>query len=41
MLLEQLTVEIIIQGSKNVIMSCFYRSPNGDFNKLNEYVDVL
>ena len=41
MLLEQLTVEITIQGSKNVIISCMYRRPNGDFNKCNEYVFYL
>ena len=35
---EQLAVEIIIQGSKNVIISCMYRSPNGIFNKFNEYI---
>ena len=35
MLLEQLAVEITIQGSKNIIISCMYRSPNGDFNNFN------
>ena len=41
MLMDQLTVEITIQGSKNVIIGCMYRSPNGDFNKFNEYVDMF
>ena len=41
MLLEQLAVEITIQGSKNIVISCMYRSPNGDFNKFNEYVDMF
>ena len=41
MLLEQLVVEITIQGSKNIIISCMYRSPNGDFNNFNEYVDMF
>ena len=41
MLLEQFAVEITFHGSKNVIISCMYRSPNGDFNKLNEYVDMF
>ena len=41
MLLEQLTVEITIHGSKNVIMSCMYRSPSDDCNKFNVYVDMF
>ena len=41
MLLEQLAVEITIQGGKNVIISCMYRSPNGDFNKYKQYVDMF
>ena len=41
MLLEQLAVEITIQGNKNIVIGCMYRSPNGDFNKFNEYVDVF
>ena len=35
MLLEQLAVEITIQGSKNIVIGCMYRSPNGDFTKFN------
>ena len=41
MLLEQITVEITIQGSKNIIVGCMYRSPNGDFSKFSEYVDMF
>ena len=41
MLLEQLAVEITNQGSKNVNISCMHRSPNGDFNKLIEFVDIF
>ena len=41
MLLEQLAVEITIQGNKNIVIGCMYRSPNGDFNKFNEYVDMF
>ena len=38
---EQLTVEVTIQGSKNVIISCMYRCPNGDFNTFTACVDVF
>ena len=41
MLLEQLAVEITIQGNKNIVIGCMYRSQNGDFNKFNEYVDMF
>ena len=41
MWLEQLTVEVTIQGSKNVIISCMYRRTSGDFNAFNDYVDVF
>ena len=41
MLMEQLAAEITIQGRKNVIMSCMYRSPTGDYGKCNEYVDMF
>ena len=41
MLLERLAVEITIQGNKNIVIGCMYRSPNGDFNKFNEYVDMF
>ena len=40
-LLAQLTIVIAIQGKKNVIISCIYRSHNGDFDKFNRSVDVF
>ena len=39
--MDQLTVEITIQGSKDVIIGCMHRSRNGDFNKFNVYVDMF
>ena len=40
MLVEQLAVEIGIQCSKNLTLSCIYGSSNGNSNKINDYIDM-